>query len=420
MKSLNWLIIFSLIFSHLHANEFEVRTWTSTVGTTLEAKLLNSSSRSVVLERADGSQLRVKLSQLSRKDRDYVANLPEEKGNTVIAGIPAEPGKISSQINCEGSEWSYHVYLPKGFHDARDWPILFVMSPSGGKNGGALKRYIEASESFGCILAVSVESRNGFKYSGDAIDAMVEDVFERLPVIRDLSFSSGFSGGSRMAYLLAEENRHIKGVIACGSGSGVYLDDGSFRGAELRRSTYVYSLIGTNCSNRTGAYNSHDDFPKDFRLRYFPGGHAWAPGPLLKEAMAKVMGEALKDYRGDDKDELSADYTKAALEMAEGMKDSQPWEAFYMTELLSDFTSDRAIRDRVSSLANSLARNRRVQLAMEAEKDIIRFGREFFLGVYFKSDKGENPSRLKEAERLAEKYGSIPHGELIRRLGEGS
>lgn len=409
------------IFSALQAAEYEVRTWTSTVGSTIEAKLIERLGSSATLEREDGSRLTVKLSQLSTADRHYVDNLPEKKGKTSIAGIAAQPGKISQAINCESdSNWNYHLYLPKDFHDAREWPVMFVMSPGGGKGGGGLKRYIDAAETFGCILAISVESKNGFDKSTEAMNAMVEDVHDRMPVIESLSFASGMSGGSRMAYYLAELNRNIQGVIACGSGSGIYTESGDFRDAKLRSSTYVYSLIGSNCFNRTGAYNSHEDFPAAYRLRYFIGGHAWAPAPLINEAMARVMGEALKDYQGADKDDLRERYAKTATEMAEAMESNQPWEAYYLSEFISKFPTNRETRSRASSLASRLEGNEKVQLAMDAEDDIKQFGRQFFRDVFYKQDKGENRDRLKKAERLAEEYASIPHGELIRKLGDGS
>lgn len=421
MKTYFYLTATCLFLATLQANAHEIRTWTSSVGTTLEAKLVSLSGSSVKLEKMDGSELRVKLHQLSKEDQNYLENLPEEKGNTSIAGISAQPGKISPPITCDrDSDLSYHLYLPSEFHDAREWPVLFVMSPGGGKGGRALQRYIEGAETFGCILALSVESKNGFDKATEPVNAMVADVYGRLPVIKELSFSSGFSGGSRMAYLLAEENRHIKGVVACGSGSGVYLENGNFRAAKLRRSTYVYSLVGSNCFNRTGAYNSHKDFPGEYRLRYFVGKHSWAPASLIREAMARVIGETVKDYRGEDKNDLCARYAKAALQMAEAMESTQPWEAHYLAEFLSKFPAGRDIRNSASSLASRLERDSRVELAIDAEKDINKFGREFFQGVHYKNDKGKNPDRLKEAEKLAEKYASIPHGALIRRLGDGS
>lgn len=400
------------------AADHEIRTWTSTVGSTLNARLIHHDSGSVTLEREDGSVLTVQLDQLSAQDRHYVATLPEERGQTTIAGIDAQPGKISPKNRCESdSQWSYHLYLPKDFHDARKWPVLFVMAPGGGSGGGSLKRYIEGAETLGFILALSVESRNGFANSHEAMKAMVEDVYERLPVAEELSFSSGFSGGSRMAYSLAEDNPNIKGVIACGSGSGIYPESGKFRDAKLRRSTYVYSLIGSNCFNRTGAYNSHEDFPEHFRLRFFPGNHVWASAPLIQEAMARVLGEALKDSREPVAKELRDRFAKAAWNMTQSLEKDQPWEAYYWAEFLSDFPADRDIRNQSVALKNRLGRDSRVELAQEAEEAIGELGREFYHDISYQKDQQDNPDRQQFADQLASDFESIPHAELIRKLG---
>ena len=82
------LLLFTLTAIALYGNvenAAEWRTWTSTVGTTLEAKLLKVQHDSVILERRNGRQLTVKLSQLVEQDRIFIAAIPEEKGNIQIA-----------------------------------------------------------------------------------------------------------------------------------------------------------------------------------------------------------------------------------------------------------------------------------------------------------------------------------------------
>ena len=50
----------------------EMRTWTSAVGTTLDAEYVRSDAQSVVLRRADGQELQVRLHSLSDEDRAFV------------------------------------------------------------------------------------------------------------------------------------------------------------------------------------------------------------------------------------------------------------------------------------------------------------------------------------------------------------
>jgi len=404
----------------LSAKDYEQRTWTSHVGTKLEATLVREAGDSVVLRRPDGSELTVQLEHLSRTDRDYVEEATEVRGETRVAGLDAEPGKISEKISCaDEPRWHYYLYLPKDFHDARKWPVWFIMAPGGGNNPGPMQRYIDGAERLGCILAFSVESKNGFADSDVAIHAMVEDVYDRLPAAEDLAFSSGMSGGSRMAYLLAEQERNIAGVLACGSGSGVYIKDDEFREAKLRGSTYVYSLMGTNCFNRTGAFQSHDEFPDEYRLRFFPGKHDWADADLIEEGMARVLGAGLANYDGDDAEKMRSDYAKTMWDWTLAMVGKRPWEAHYWATFLSEFPGPRSIQGDAGTLADQLENNPKVELARDAEEAILDFADDYF-HVYYKEDQKPNPDRKEDAEELAEKFKGVPHAEILRRLGDPS
>lgn len=394
--------------------ENEMRTWTSSVGSTLEASLIDFDGSTVELKTADGRTIRLKLSQLSTEDQDFLSEIPEEKGETSIDGIDAEPGTISGPIACEDDpDWHYHLYLPSGFHTGREWPVWFIMSPGGGVGGGPHKRYKMGAEQLGCILAVSAESKNGFWESDKAVEAMAKDVAERLPIADGLLFTTGFSGGSRMAFLLAERNKDVGGVLACGSGGGIYLSEKDFRESKLNRSTYVYSLMGTNDFNRPGSVSSHLAYSDDCRLRFFPGGHAWANEQLVMEGMARVLGETLRKQKAPGVEQHRARFAKNAWSMVEDLKEDQPWEAHHWAELLAAYPDAGAIASRAEELAKSLGSDPRVELGREAEDEIRKFAEKCF-GRGSSVSEGE---RQKKADALAEKYDSLPHAEILRKLG---
>lgn len=418
---LSYLILLALSIPAAYGNTdspSEWRTWTSTAGTTLEARLIEVKPDSVVLENRDGRQLTVQLSQLAEQDRKFTTVRPPEKGNTQIEGLDAVPGVISEPIVCENdAKWSYHLYLPKEFHDGRKWPVWFIMSPVGAESMDDLRRYIDGAEQLGCILALSVESRNDFHESELAVEAMIEDVFERLPVTSGLAFTTGFSGGSRIAYLTAERDQRIAGVLACGSGRGVYPKDEKFRPAKIRNNTYVYSLIGTNCCNRTGATKSHLEFPEDYRLRFFPGGHVWADSEYLSQGMARVLGAGLERKKGNAYEKMRGQFAQTMLDWAKSNEEKTPWETYYWANYLQKFPSNNTIVEEAQLLAGQLETNLRVQSAIKAENMLRKF-----IEAYFKSgdkaDQIDKIRRKKDAERLAETYKDLPYGTLFRRLGE--
>ena len=405
------------------------RTWTSTAGTSIEAKVVRVGATDVTLERRDGVKFTVGWEQLSADDQKLLAELSleslksrlvsETKGNTSIESLGATAGEISGPILCAAnSEASYFLYLPVGFHDGREWAVCFVMAAGGGKSSKSLDRYTAIADRLGIVLALSVESKNGFAGSDAAMRSMVDDVFERVPVIEGLGMSTGMSGGGRMAYLLAEGDNRIEGVLPCGAGGGVYIEAKDFRQAVLRNSTYVYSLVGTNCFNRTGAYQTHQKLPEDCRLRFFPGKHTWAKGPILDQGVARVLGALLEGAEHETALALRQGYMLTMLEMAGDMVEAEPWEAAYWAKYLESFPSgNQVLTERASQLRQQVESDPRVGLAQQAERAIEQHAGSFF-EVFYTEDKKENPARKAAAEKAAEPFSSIPHGELILLLGE--
>lgn len=411
----------------LARGEGEWRKWTSKVGTRIEASVISVSGDTVTLKRkADEKPLAVKITQLSEEDqaflREFQLNAVRgERGETRVAGIDAKPGITSDPISCGDGKWTYHLYLPKDFHTGEKWPVWFIMSPGGGAGGGALNGYIEGAERLGAILALSVESKNDFADSDLAMEAMVDDVYGKLPVYEELGFASGFSGGSRMAYLLAERDKRIAGVLACGSGSGVYLKEKEFRDAELRRSTYIYSLMGTNCFNRSEAVESHQTFPKSFRLRFFPGDHVWADAALIAEAMARVLGEALKTNQDKGLEAERFIFAETMSTWMDEMIETEAWEAAYWADFLTDFPGQSSVALHASSLGKKLKTDPKVMQAINADKDIGNFTKKHF-NRYISLSEGKQPdsAREEEAESLSKKYPNLPHAEILSKLGKPS
>jgi len=335
-----------------------------------------------------------------------------------VEGINAVPGKISKAISCNNSEWSYHVYLPKHFHIGKEWPVWFVMSPSGGKSGKALQRYIPGAELTGSILVIPVESKNHFYQSQDVVKKVAQDVYKRLPVKRGFAFASGMSGGSRMSFLLSEMDKNVVGVLACGSGDGVYLDDKTFRQANLRPDTIVYSLVGTNCFNRTGAFESHQNWATDYRLRYFIGNHDWANSKLVTEGMAHLMGQVIKS-----KGHLLAyeyEHLKSLKILTEKLKSSEPWEASHLCKvgLALDDRFDNGYFVKTDAVLKKLPN---VLKAQQAEADIMALAKKFYLKYdYFNGDTKPLPARQKYADTLEKKYTDLPHANLLKKLGAPS
>jgi hypothetical protein len=89
------------------------RVWTSTTGTTVEARLVEIGESTVTLARKDGgAPLKVRLDQLSEADQAYLGEVQKKLdegpiGATSIAGLDAAPGEIRGPITCKDGKWSY-------------------------------------------------------------------------------------------------------------------------------------------------------------------------------------------------------------------------------------------------------------------------------------------------------------------------
>ena len=78
----------------------ELRTWTSTAGTTIEAKFVKEKLGLVYLEAADGSIKTIKISKLSEQDRKLITELtdPFAAKKTAEAKAAAEAPRASDEI----------------------------------------------------------------------------------------------------------------------------------------------------------------------------------------------------------------------------------------------------------------------------------------------------------------------------------
>jgi hypothetical protein len=402
--------------------EVDWRKWRSTAGTEIEARLVFKGPADAVLEKRDGKRITVKLSLLSPEDLKFLSEgdrpPPEVKiGETTIAGLEAVPGKTSEEIACQASpEWSYFLYLPNRFHTGQSWPVCFIMDPSG-SSAKTLNRYLPAAEHLGMILAASKQSKNEFADSGDAIMAMIKDVYSRVPVLPDLAIASGMSGGCRMAYLIAETETNIAGILACGAGNGVYPKEAPFRRANLRRGTVICSLIGTNDYNRREAFRTHKEYKKDSRFIWFPGNHDWAPAELISEGMSYLFAEVLKNGKAPNLERLRSDFAKNQLAFAKTGQEQAPWATYRWAEYLAGFPGGAQNQSDARSLAAKLAASPEVTRALEAEKEVEEFADKHFSNGNTNLDKTPDAQREKEAQRKAESMKGLPHSELVSMLG---
>ena len=151
-------------------------------------------------------------------------NFPRAALSGSVSPIEQLPkGQITEKVVCGAvATQSYAVYLPSNYTPTRKWPILYAFDP-GARGKFPVERFKDAAETYGWIVAGSNNSRNGpMQASVDAWKAVWADTHERLAIDEGRVYTTGFSGGARVAVMLAHLcGDCIAGVIGSGAGDTI-------------------------------------------------------------------------------------------------------------------------------------------------------------------------------------------------------
>ena len=224
-----------------------------------------------------------------------VAKIPPQASTslftTQVDQLPK--GQITERLACAGdAAQSYALYLPSSYTPARKWPILYAFDP-GARGRLPVERFKEAAEKYGWIVVGSHNSRNGpMRQSADAWNAMWKDTNARFAVDQSRVYTTGFSGGSRVAVMFAHLcGDCIAGVIGGGAGFPI----GVPPAPEMR--FVFFCTVGIDDFNFPEVRALDDALLKAgiaHHIRVFAGHHEWAPLPVATEAVEWMELQAMK------------------------------------------------------------------------------------------------------------------------------
>jgi poly(3-hydroxybutyrate) depolymerase len=204
-----------------------------------------------------------------------------------VALLQPEPGHTAT-VTCEDApEQSYVLYLPRAYAAAKAWPILYGFSPNA--DGGSIAElYREAAEEVGWILAASNNARNGgWPPIEAAMQALWKDTHRRFSIDDERVFTTGWSGGARMA-LLFSALHPVAGVIPIGGGAASDIDRAS-------KATAVFLVRG---DRDRGAEQEQEGLEKrmreegfSFTVKRFTGEHELPSKKVAREAVRWLSKE---------------------------------------------------------------------------------------------------------------------------------
>ena len=212
-------------------------------------------------------------------------------------GSPPAPlavGQVVDSVICIGDpSESYALYLPSAYTQAKRWPIIYAFDP-GAQGRVPVRLYKDAAEKYGYIVAGSNNSRNfSMAESSKAANAMWQDTHARLSLDERQTYTTGFSGGARIAGLVALRCAECKiaGVIAHGAG---YPDTGQ----PWQKDAFLYFLaVGDQDFNWPEVITirrEREDMGSPYRVRVFPGEHQWAPAAVIEDAVEWIHLKAMQ------------------------------------------------------------------------------------------------------------------------------
>lgn len=227
----------------------------------------------------------------------------ENKQEVVKDGLVA--GKIIESVACRmDNSFTYAYYLPTNYDASRSYPIILIFDAHA-RGQMAVNKFKHVAEHYGFIVVGSNNSKNGLKDINPVINSLWDDVFGRFSVDKNRVYTSGFSGGAKVAASVAIYKGGVKGVIACAGGMPV-------AGQELESKFDYIGIVGINDFNyqeikALSQQLSENKFNNLFIS--FNGAHEWPGSEVLTKAIQWLQLVDMK--RGDlaVDDNLIREYT---------------------------------------------------------------------------------------------------------------
>lgn len=261
-------------------------------------------------------------------------------------------GVITQVTTLDDPPQSYALYLPSNYSADRRWPMLYAFDPFA-RGKIAAEDYRAAAEKFGYIVTGSNNAQNGpMGPELEAAKAMWNDTHRRLPIDPKRTYTTGLSGGARLATFLALDCNScgIAGVIAQGATYPI----GEKPPANNHFLYYV--TIGDadfNLPEVVALRKKKEEEGAAYKINVFPGTHAWAPPEVTADALAwldlKAM-QAATEKVDPVFVQQQFDAAKAALAQAERRGDAMA-EFYALHSLANDFSGLKDVAQFAAQLA---------------------------------------------------------------------
>ena len=253
-------------------------------------------------------------------------------GNTEEKDEPFyKPGQIELKIQCRSNaDFSYCLYTPSYLEVTKKYPLIIIFDAHA-RGKMAINRFKPAAEKYGYIIVSSNDARNGISDINPIVNALWEDVVNRLPVDVSRIYTAGFSGGARIAASVAIYKGGVKGVIACGAGMP------SPEQQISKRFEYI-SIVGLNDLNYQELKTLDKALVKHnytSEMLSFNGTHEWPDSQTLSLAVEWLELMAIKSKSIPVNDKLVRDYSVYYADTINNLiKNGDNYQAYLLYNLI--------------------------------------------------------------------------------------
>ncbi len=252
---------------------------------------------------------------------------------------PLKKGIVIDSVICaDDSSQIYAVYLPTHYDTNKKWPVIYFFDPHGVGNLPVLL-YKDLAEKYGFILAGTYNSKNGQQWesSEKAAEAFMKDTWIRLSIDNNRLYTFGFSGGAKVASMVAIADGGVAGVVACGGGFPEehpplkqpfsfisFVGDKDFNNVTVKQLDKL--LDSTNLAHQLIVYN---------------GKHQWPPVSVAEQAFQWLDADAMRMKTMPKNDSLIKTMHEGFLkEAADWHKKRDIVQEYYTYKKLLNFLRD--------------------------------------------------------------------------------
>lgn len=292
---------------------------------------------------------------------------PDPAPTPVVA--PVEVGKVVPNLDGIQGNAAMAYYLPTRYSPGQKWPVvIFFDSHARGKD--PVRQYSPLAEQYGLILIGSNASKNGQQpqQSLQIYDGLLAEMGKRFSYDVGRVILSGFSGGARVAAMVAQNRPNIAGVIGCSAGFQPRQGDAFPYYATMGREDFNYQeLRGLEAALDQGSQPHFVDF--------WDGGHEWPPVEVMGRAVEFALIRASKPGTpGLDSLVMDAQQNLASAKTAAKSSTLALWRVHKRFATLLDGHADvSALRTEAERLQSSSAwaqENQEEELMAREEEDM--------------------------------------------------